>query len=131
MAVHRAHTVNGFLNWLVTRKYLDANPFAELRHRYGGSTADIVRGLASPNPEEALAALRPSPPFSSHLGCVMRDHISRMRTLGMRYGHDYAFRLFLCRRQRKRGPFWRLEGGQRLGCAVGSPKQAQWGEKRP
>jgi len=94
MAVHRAHTVNGFLNWLVTRKYLDANPFAELRHRYGGSTADIVRGLASPNPEEALAALRPSPPFSSHLGCVMRDHISRMRTLGMRYGHDYAFRLF-------------------------------------
>ena len=23
------------------------------------------------------------------------------------------------------------KGGQRLGCAVGSPKQAQWGEKRP
>ena len=94
MAVHRAHTVNGFLNWLVTRKYLDTNPFAELRHRYGGSTADIVRGLASTNPEEALVALRSSPLFSSHLGNVMRDHISRMRTLGMRYLHDYAFRLF-------------------------------------
>ena len=88
MAVHRAHTVNGFLNWLVTRRYLSANPFAELRHRYGGTTAEIVRGLASPNPEEALAALRPSPHFSSHLGSVLQDHIHRMRTLGLRYRHD-------------------------------------------
>jgi integrase len=94
MAVHRAHTVNGFLNWLVARKYLDANPFAELRQCYGGSTADIVRGLASPNPEEALAGLRPPPDFASHLASVMRDHINRMRTLGMRYRHDYAFRQF-------------------------------------
>ena len=94
MAVHRAHTVNGFLNWLVARKYLDANPFAELRHSYGGSTAEIVRGLASPDSEEALAALRPSPRFSSHLGPVMQDHINRMRTLGMRYRHEYTFGQF-------------------------------------
>lgn len=94
MAVHRAHTVNGFLNWLVTRRYLSANPFAELRHSYGGSTAEIVRGLANPNSEEALAALRPSPRFSSHLGSVMQEHINRMQTLGMRYRHEYKFRQF-------------------------------------
>jgi integrase len=88
MAVRRAQTVDTFLDWLIAGGYLEENPFAELRRRFRNSTAAIVRALLSPDPSTALSAIRSLPPFGSHLGPVMREHVERMRTLGYQYRED-------------------------------------------
>lgn len=93
--IHRAQLVTRFLDWLVRQKIIAVNPFAELRQKYEcGSTAEIVRALLSAKPAKALEALRPPPPYGSHLGPVMHDHILRMRSLGFRYGHESEFLRF-------------------------------------
>lgn len=86
LVIHYSQMVNPFLDWLVARGSLGSNPFAKLRQDYEcRSTAAIVRALVSPDPNKALEALRPLPRYGSHLGPVIRDHVRRMQTLGMRY----------------------------------------------
>jgi hypothetical protein len=94
-ALVNAQWIDRFLDWLVTRKAVAVNPFAELRRRFGCRlTAPIARALLSSSPTETLEALRPLPRYGSHLGAAMRDHVARMRTLGFRYSHEYRFLQF-------------------------------------
>lgn len=89
MVIHSSQMVNPFLEWLVVRGALASNPFAELRKEYDcRSTVAIVRALVSEHPNKALEALRPLPRYGSHLGPVMREHVRRMQTLGLRYQED-------------------------------------------
>jgi integrase/recombinase XerD len=93
LVMHRARLVDRFLDWLVAGGYIAGNPMADLRAEYRQhSTAPIVRALASPDPREALEALRTLPPFGSHFGPAMQEHISIMRAAGFRYS-DYENRL--------------------------------------
>lgn len=85
LVVHRSQLVSRFLDWLVMCGAINSSPFAELRHKYQCSTAAIVRALVGPRPDEALEALRPLPRYGSHLGVVIREHVMRMQTLGLRY----------------------------------------------
>jgi integrase len=91
----RAQWVNRFLDWLVARRAIALNPFAELRRKYGcRTTTSIAMALLSPNPIEVLEARRPLPCYGSHLGAAMREHVNRMRTLGFRYAHEPRFLRF-------------------------------------
>ena len=83
--IDQARRVDGFLDWLVAQALLATNPWAELRHHYGYQMAPIVRAFLTPNPTEALDALRPLPRFGSHLGPAMRQHLTHRRSLGFRY----------------------------------------------
>lgn len=95
MVIRRARHVTRFLDWMVSNKLIVSNPLAELRQIYGQhATAPIVRALLSPDPTQAIEALRPLPRFGSHLGPVMHEHIARMRALGFRYGHKGRFLRF-------------------------------------
>ena len=94
MAIRRTQLVTGFLDWLVTRGHLSANPIAEVRNKCRRqSTAAIVRALLDPDPSEALKKLRGLPRFGSHLGSAICDHVKRMRSLGFRY-EEKRFRRF-------------------------------------
>jgi len=88
--IDQARRVDGFLDWLVAQALLATNPWAELRHQYGHQMAPIVRALLTPNPTEALDALRPLPRFGSHLGPAMRQHLTHRRSLGFRYEREQA-----------------------------------------
>jgi len=93
LVIHRARLVDRFLDWLVSGSHIVENPLATLRAEYRQhSTAPIVRALADPDPVAALEKLRTLPPFGSHLGSKMLEHISVMRAAGFRYG-DYENRL--------------------------------------
>ena len=93
LVMHRARLVDRFLDWLVSGGYIGVNPLAQLRAEYRQpSTAPIVRALAEPDPVAALEKLHTPPPFGSHLGPAMREHIALMRAAGFRYG-DYENRL--------------------------------------
>jgi integrase/recombinase XerD len=83
-----ARRVDGFLDWLVAQGRLTTNPWAVLRRDYGRKTAPIVRALLRPTPPEALDALRPLPPFGSHLGPAMRQHLAHRQSLGCRYERE-------------------------------------------
>ena len=92
LAVHRGQLVNRFLDWLAARESIAANPIAELRRKYEcRSSAAVLRALASDQPKKALESLRPLPRYGSHLGSIMREHVSRMRTRGLRYRHESRF----------------------------------------
>lgn len=93
MAIRRTQLVTGFLDWLVTRGNLPANPIAEVRNACRRqSTAAIVRALLDPDPSEALKQLRGLPRFGSHLGPAIRNHVERMRNLGFRYDEKRLLR---------------------------------------
>ena len=101
LVVHRAQLVSRFLDWLVVCGAVVSNPLAELRRQYDcRSTAAIVRALFSAQPNEALEALRPLPRYGSHLGGLIRAHVQRMQTLGLRYDENRFLRFdrFLQRR---------------------------------
>jgi integrase/recombinase XerD len=83
-----ARRVDGFLDWLVAQGLLPTNPWAALRHTYGGRLAPIVRALLAPNTTAVLNALRPLPPFGSHLGPAMRQHLAHRQSLGFRYERE-------------------------------------------
>jgi integrase/recombinase XerD len=84
--LHRARIVNRFLDFLVQEGLVASNPIADLRAEYCvKSSKAILRALLTPDPDQALAALRQFPPFGSVLGDLMRDHIALMRTRGFRY----------------------------------------------
>jgi integrase/recombinase XerD len=95
LVVHRGQLVNRFLDWLAARGAIAANPIAELRSKYEcRSSAAVLRALASSEPSETLESLRPPPRYGSHLGPIMREHVNRMRTLGLRYRHENRFLQF-------------------------------------
>ena len=78
--------VDRFLDHLVEIGLIAENPVAVLRHRYNvKQSKPIWRALASPNPDEALAALRRPAPFGSVLGDFMREHVALMRSRGYQY----------------------------------------------
>jgi integrase/recombinase XerD len=88
--INHVRRVDGFLDWLVAQGILTSNPWAELRCDYGHHLAPIVRALLGSNPTEALDALRPLPPFGSHLGPAMRQHLAHRQSLGFRYEREQA-----------------------------------------
>ncbi|EZP74704.1 Integrase/recombinase [Novosphingobium resinovorum] len=78
--------VDRFLDHLVEIGRIANNPIALLRSQYNvKQNKPIWRALASPNPDEALAALRRPVPFGSVLGDFMRDHVMLMRSRGYQY----------------------------------------------
>ena len=92
LVVHRGQLLNRFLDWLAARGAMAANPIAELRSKYEcRSSAAVLRALTSAQPSEALESLRPPPRYGSHLGPIMREHVNRMWTLGLRYRHENRF----------------------------------------
>ena len=92
LAAHRGQLVNRFLDWLAARGAIAANPIAELRRKYDcRSSAAVLRALAGAQPTKALESLRPLPRYGSHLGPMMREHVNRMRTRGLRYRHENRF----------------------------------------
>jgi integrase/recombinase XerD len=95
LVVHRGQLVNRFLDWLAARGAIAANPIAELRRKYGcRSSAAVLRALAGKQPHKALESLRPPLRYGSHLGPIMREHVNRMRTRGLRYRHENRFLQF-------------------------------------
>ncbi|WP_246524703.1 hypothetical protein [Sphingobium phenoxybenzoativorans] len=69
------------LDHLVEIGLIADNPVAALRRRYNvKQSKPIWRALASPNPDESLAALRRPAPFGSVLGDFMQDHVMLMRS---------------------------------------------------
>lgn len=95
LVVHHGQLVSRFLDWLAARGAIEANPVAELRRKYEcRSSAAVLRALAGAQPTKALEALRPPPRYGSHLGPIMREHVNRMRTLGLRYRHENRFLQF-------------------------------------
>jgi integrase/recombinase XerD len=104
IVLHRARTVDRFLDFLVSAGSIPSNPFADLRIRCSQrTTAAIARALLADEPEDAIEALKPMPPFASFLGDFMRRHIDLMRAMGYRYntqaGRFARFDRFLQGRQ--------------------------------
>jgi len=83
-----ARKLDGFLSWLVDGGQLSANPWMELRAHYGQRLAPIIRALLVPNSREALDALRPLPPFGSHLGPAIQQYLAYKQALGFRYARE-------------------------------------------
>lgn len=78
--------VDRFLEHLVEIGLIAENPVAVLRRQYNAKqNKPIWRALASPNPDEALAALRRPAPYGSVLGDFMREHVALMRSRGYQY----------------------------------------------
>jgi integrase/recombinase XerD len=78
--------VDRFLDYLVEIGLIANNPVAELRkQRNVKHNKPIWRALASPDSDDALAALHRPAPFDSVLGDFMRDHVVLMRSRGYQY----------------------------------------------
>lgn len=78
--------VDRFLDHLVEMGLIAENPVAVLRRQYNvKQSKPIWRALASPDPDEALAALRRPAPFGSVLGVFMQEHVALMRSRGYQY----------------------------------------------
>jgi len=84
--MHYARIINRFLDYLVQEGFIASNPINELctAHQARSDKA-VLRALLSPDPDQALEALRQLPAFGSVLGDLMRNHIALMRTRGYRY----------------------------------------------
>lgn len=90
--LHRARIVDRFLDQLVEQKLITSNPIAVLRSELNVKQCrPIWQALASPKPNQALAALRRPKPFGSVLGDIMREHVERMRKRGYRYTTQAAW----------------------------------------
>lgn len=84
--LHRARVVDRFLDFLASEESIPSNPLAQLRLNFGQRIGTpIVRALLSPDPAQALEALKPLPRFASVHGAFMRSHIDHMRASGFRY----------------------------------------------
>lgn len=100
--VQRAQVVDRFLDWLVASGCLAANPFAEIKvtaRPHVGIRA-IVSALLSDDADAALRQLQPPPRYGSHLGAVLREHVTRMRALGYKCDEERYLR-FDCFLQRQ------------------------------
>jgi hypothetical protein len=94
MVIRRAQIVDPFLDWLMERDSIAANSFAELKAASPPhGIRPIVLALLSDEPESALARLRPLPRYGSHLGPVLKAHVTRMQTLGFK-GNERPFLRF-------------------------------------
>ncbi len=82
--VHRTCVIARYLDWRTT-KGEGTHPLAELRTQYGRLLNPIVRALLEDDYQSALERLRPLPDWGSVLGSSMREHITRMQSLGYRY----------------------------------------------
>jgi integrase len=82
--VHRLCVIARYLDWR-TGTVGGPHLLAELRAQYGRLLNPIVRALLEDDYESALRRLRPLSDWSSALGPVMREHITRMQSLGYRY----------------------------------------------
>ena len=76
--------IKRYLDWLALRGAAP-NPIAALCDQHGGRLTPIVRALVGNDHERALERLRPPPPYGSTLGPVIREHVVRMQSLGLRY----------------------------------------------
>jgi len=99
----RVRKVSRFLDFLVQRGALAANPFTTLRERYGlRRIAPVIRAATQGDPYKALETQRAPVPWASTLGPLMRDHVKLMRSVGFRYTTQengyLAFDRFLQRR---------------------------------
>ena len=84
--LHRARVVDRFLDFLASEESIPSNPLAQLRLNFGQRVGTpIMRALLSPDPAQALEALKPLPRFASVHGAFMRSHIELMRASGYRY----------------------------------------------
>ena len=84
--LHRARVVDRFLDFLAFEESIPSNPLAQLRLNFGQRVGTpIVRALLSPDPAQALEALKPLPQFASVHGAFMRSHVELMRASGYRY----------------------------------------------
>lgn len=89
--LHRARVVDRFLDFLASEGAIPSNPLAQLRLNFGQRVGTpIVRALLSPDPAQALEALKPLPKFASVHGAFMRSHIELMRASGYRYDTQAA-----------------------------------------
>lgn len=87
-----ARIVRRFLDWLIAKGVVAANPLAALSEQYDcRSIAAIVRAMLGTSPAKTLESLRPLPRYGSHLGSTMHAHVERMRSLGYRYQHENCF----------------------------------------
>ncbi len=83
---NRMTQLNRFLDDLVQRGSLAANPFAALQSRHSiPHIGPLVRALAAPDRARALAAARVPVHWGSPLGPMLREHVETMQTLGYRY----------------------------------------------
>lgn len=82
--VHRTCVIARYLDWR-TDAGGGSHPLAELRAQYGRPLTPIVRALLEDDYESALERLRPLADWGSPLGPVIREHITRMQSLGYRY----------------------------------------------
>lgn len=90
--LHRARIVDRLLDHLVEMEVIASNPIAVLRSEYNVKQSNpIWQALASPTPDQALAALRRPKPFGSVLGELMHNHIALMRGRGYRYTTQAAW----------------------------------------
>jgi integrase/recombinase XerD len=84
--LNHACIVDRFLDYLLEIGLSTGNPIAVLRSRYNVKQSKPVwRALASPDPDQALAALRRPAPYGSALGDFMREHVTLMRSRGYKY----------------------------------------------
>lgn len=81
--VGRAGIIVRYLDWKAAGA--SSHPLAELKQHYGGRLMTIVRALLQEDYREALERLRPLPEWGSSLGLLMREHVARMQSLGLRY----------------------------------------------
>lgn len=82
--VHRLCVIARYLDWR-TATGGGSHLLAELRAQYGRLLNPIVRALLEDDYESALQRLRPLADWGSTLGPAMREHITRMQSLGYRY----------------------------------------------
>lgn len=84
--VQEIHIVDDFIDYLLKRGLIDKNPIADLRLKHGArGNRPVWRAIASPNPDDALVALRRPAPFGSFLGDFMQNHVTLMRNRGYKY----------------------------------------------
>jgi site-specific recombinase XerD len=95
VVIRQTQFIKGFLDWLVQQNVVLSHPLDDLQRKYQCRSIQVIaNALISSDPDQALQALRPLPRYGSHLGCIMREHIQRMRTLGCRYEHEHVFLRF-------------------------------------
>ena len=119
--LHRARVVDRFLDFLAIEESIPSNPLAQLRLTYGQRAGTpIVRALLSPDPAQALEALKPLPQFASVHGAFMRTHVELMRASGYRYNTQASSFLRFDRFLQSRGDL--LNRPWRSYCSNGLPR---------
>lgn len=84
--LHRTRIIDRFLDHLLEIGAIECNPVVVLRDACNiKQCMPVWRALASPDPNQALAALSLPKPFGSVLGEMMAEHVALMRNRGYKY----------------------------------------------